>query len=105
MCCLDDVDRRPALEDWIYARAVNDLQLEQLTAEMQTHPNNDNDESFWEVIEKLKALPPPTVDLSDSDHIIADLRSAIAELEYLQSPTPDGISGVHGGHVLCRCCG
>ena len=51
MCCLDDVDRRPALEDWIYARAVNDLQLEQLMAEMQTHLDNDNGESFWEVIE------------------------------------------------------
>ncbi|KAI8996289.1 kinase-like domain-containing protein [Trametes punicea] len=53
-----------------------------------------------ETVEKLKQMPPPTLDLSDAEPLLQDLRNALKELRSLEAPSP-AVAGLFGRPLRC----
>ncbi|KAI0369520.1 kinase-like protein [Pilatotrama ljubarskyi] len=89
-----------SLGQWISDHAIRAPGHLELLQRMDVCIAKGDDAGFNVTIEKLKLMPPTTLDMSDAAPLVQDLRDAFVELRSLPSPS-SAVTGLRGRPLKC----
>ncbi|KAI0717878.1 kinase-like protein [Cerioporus squamosus] len=98
------IDGEP-LRSWIAAHSQRGVEETTVYGQMQEAMDSGDMDGLDAAMEKMRALPPPRLDMSEGTDLAADLRDAFQELRALPPPSPDAISGLHDRPLTTARCG
>ncbi|KAI0354171.1 kinase-like protein [Trametes cingulata] len=89
------------LDEWIADRAIRPPGQRELLEQLDEYLRIDDAQALADIIEKLKATDMPTIDMSDADPLVRDLRDAFRELRSLTPPS-SAVSGLFSRPLRCN---
>ncbi|KAI0633085.1 kinase-like protein [Trametes polyzona] len=90
------------LTRWIDQRAIQAPGAQELLDRLDACLERGVTDDIPSIIAELKKIPLPTLDLSDAEPLIQDLRDAIKQLRSIPPPASPSICSASGGPLRCN---